>query len=366
MANKKQQNLENLSSEEIYELVEKARNELTTETTRFSFGEIATYYDDKILNISPDFQRLYRWDEERKSQFIESILLRFPFPPIFVSEDKDGIWELVDGLQRITTVLSFMGKEVGDAPKGWKLDGCEMLSTLDGLSYQDLPIRLQNDIRRASVSVEILRPKTNSLSMKYKLFERLNTGGVPLEKQEVRNAIFRDSKNNDRLNTTLLELSKTEQFLTITALPKNKVDQQFGADLVLRFFALAEYYNKTTNVPQQLLSLFLSDYMQEKVENGNFDYSLVTSFKNIVTRISSLNVSLFRNPKGPFSESIYEISMVIFYLKWAEYSVKTDEELIKIIIDIAKKATNLQNKFSSRARSFKRIDSVLGSLNNIF
>ncbi len=86
-----------------------ARNEIRTDKLDISFGEIANLYENKELIITPEYQRLFRWQSTQKSRFIESILLGIPTPAIFVAEDESGVWELVDGLQRVSTVLEFMG-----------------------------------------------------------------------------------------------------------------------------------------------------------------------------------------------------------------------------------------------------------------
>ncbi|WP_205351586.1 DUF262 domain-containing protein [Vibrio cholerae] len=89
--------------------IQKARKEIVSDGYDMSLGEIVNLYKENELKINPDFQRLFRWDVTRKTRFIESILLGIPIPPIFVFQDKDGNWELIDGLQRLSTILEFTG-----------------------------------------------------------------------------------------------------------------------------------------------------------------------------------------------------------------------------------------------------------------
>lgn len=105
------------SVNELESQVQELRNSLTTDRMDMSFGEIMNMYEQGEIIISPEFQRLFRWTIEQKTKFIESILLGIPIPPIFVAEDNDGRWELVDGLQRISTVLSFFGILRTDNPE---------------------------------------------------------------------------------------------------------------------------------------------------------------------------------------------------------------------------------------------------------
>jgi uncharacterized protein with ParB-like and HNH nuclease domain len=89
--------------------IDVAKRTVTTDTLQITIGEVANMYTSAELNILPDFQRLFRWSDDRKSNLVESILIGIPIPPAFVYEKDNGTWELIDGLQRISTVLEFMG-----------------------------------------------------------------------------------------------------------------------------------------------------------------------------------------------------------------------------------------------------------------
>ena len=113
--------------------LDNARLSVKTDSYPMSIGELVSMYDDGELEIRPEFQRLFRWSLEQKSNFIESVLLGIPIPSIFVSQREDGVWELVDGLQRISTILSFMGKmrdNNGKLCKPLKLNGTKYLPSL--------------------------------------------------------------------------------------------------------------------------------------------------------------------------------------------------------------------------------------------
>src|SRR6185437_10092460 len=94
----------------LAEEIVSAQRHVKTDAYQMSIGEIVSMYDSREIIIDPDFQRLFRWDNSQKSKFIESILLGIPIPSIFVFEREDGSWELIDGLQRVSTLLEFMGK----------------------------------------------------------------------------------------------------------------------------------------------------------------------------------------------------------------------------------------------------------------
>lgn len=96
------------------EEVQAARKKVVTDGYEMSLGEIVNLYRNEELKIAPVFQRLFRWEDERKTRFIESILLGIPFPPIFVFQDENGIWELIDGLQRLSTLFQLTGDLKGE------------------------------------------------------------------------------------------------------------------------------------------------------------------------------------------------------------------------------------------------------------
>lgn len=94
--------------------VQVARKKVVADGYDMSLGELINLYRDDELRIDPVFQRLFRWDDERKTRFLESILLGIPFPPIFVYQDENGVWELIDGLQRLSTIFQLTGDLKGE------------------------------------------------------------------------------------------------------------------------------------------------------------------------------------------------------------------------------------------------------------
>jgi hypothetical protein len=161
--------------------VQKSRKEITTDGYEMSLGEIMSLYSSKELIINPQYQRYFRWDISQKTKFIESILLGIPLPAIFVYQSEQGVWELVDGLQRISTILEFTGllrQEDNDAlytPS--TMEGTKMLpslarSTWNGDADHGLPKPLQLDFKRARMRVEILKRESDPQS-KYELFRDL-------------------------------------------------------------------------------------------------------------------------------------------------------------------------------------------------
>lgn len=237
--------------------IEKARKEIVADGYEMSFGEVMNLYRDKELIISPSFQRLFRWDPARKSRFIESLLLGIPIPPIFVFTNKGGEWELIDGLQRISTVLEFAGlllSPEGEISPASVLEGTKYLPALKGMRWElgpgqtgkEIGKAMQINIKRARLRVEILKPESDPLA-KYELFQRLNTGGVGLSEQEVRNCVA--VMLNKELYDWMLKAAKDVSFITTTDQTDEALKQQSAIELVLRFIAFRHVpYNNIFDV----------------------------------------------------------------------------------------------------------------------
>ena len=175
--------------------IESAKRSVNTDTVQITVGEVATMYKDRELDIIPDFQRLFRWSIDKKSSFIESILIGIPIPSVFVYENEDGTWELIDGLQRISTILEFMGvlkdPDTGAAGRS-VLAPTKYLKALGGIAWvaaghdeKTLDKPFQLFFRRHRIDFQILKHPSDP-STKYDLFQRLNRGGAYANEQEVR------------------------------------------------------------------------------------------------------------------------------------------------------------------------------------
>ena len=145
----------------ISDEIQKYRQEIKSERMDMSFGEIINMYKDNEIIISPEYQRAFRWDEQRQTDFIESILLGIPFPSIFVATNPDGKWELIDGLQRISTVLAFFNELKNASGESYPKNGLKLLSgslikDLDGITIDTLPLEYKLQIKRTPCRVEII------------------------------------------------------------------------------------------------------------------------------------------------------------------------------------------------------------------
>lgn len=282
----------------------KTRNSLSTDRLDMSFGEIMSMYEREEIIINPDFQRLFRWSNYQQTRFMESLLLGIPIPPIFVAEDKNGKWELVDGLQRLSTVFSFFGILRDYTEKnGWVMCEGDLIKELKDYDYKSLPTKFQLNIKRASCRVEII--KWNSqIDMRYELFNRLNTGGSPLADQEIRNCIFRGISN--KFNDFLKRIAKSEDFTTLIEPTEKQLSELYLEELVLRFVAL---YNSHDNI-KEILSVHMTEYMRDVIIHDSFDYSLENVIIRVIDLLKPLGKGLFRFNNGTFSTSLFDAIMI--------------------------------------------------------
>ena len=225
--------------------IQAARKNIVTDGYEMSLGEIINLYKDRELVIDPVFQRLFRWEDERKTRFIESLILGIPIPPIFVYQDETGVWELIDGLQRISTVLQLTGDLEGDRAEQLGplvLNGTRFLPGLDGKRWNrssdeandGIGQALQIEIKRSRIRVEILKAESD-VSAKFELFQRLNTGGAILSDQEVRNSVA--ISLNREFYDWLIQRSNEESFVLSTSQTETALESQAGVELALRFFS---------------------------------------------------------------------------------------------------------------------------------
>jgi hypothetical protein len=293
--------------------IERAKGSLITDRLDMSFGEIMNMYQDGELVISPEFQRHFRWDDYRKTRFIESILLGIPIPALFVAENADDTWELVDGLQRVSTLLSFFGilktvdNQLDTKKNNWTLCEGDFIKSMAGKKKDDLPLRLQRAIKITICRVEILRWNDGKTDLKYELLGRLNAGSEPVTEQTIRNSVIGSPSN--AFNQFLNKLSKIELFKKLIDVSKHQEEQLYLQELVLRFIAL--YLNNYQLNMNDNISKYMTQYMRIAVEDKSFPYEMVEKqFYRVLHILELLNYKIFRLDKGGFSPLLYDVVMI--------------------------------------------------------
>ena len=257
---------EKMTEDEIDAKYSSKEERIVTETNREKLPNfVEALKRPGYMILRPMYQRRRRWDNERQSRLIESFIMNIPVPPLFLYETRYNSYEVMDGQQRITAVKAFYESDL-------TLTGLERWPELNGLTYKKLPSKIKTGIDRRSISYVVLLTESaendeDAMLLKQLVFERLNTGGVRLSQQEIRNALYQG-----KLNALLLELSKTPLFRSTWRLPlfSERENAEPNDDLlantfysrmqdmevILRFFALRHYENYQKGM-QGFLDLYM-------------------------------------------------------------------------------------------------------------
>ena len=202
---------------------------LVTEPRDLSIRELFSLEQEGDIQLQPEFQRFYVFDDNKASRLIESALMSVPLPLIYLSEEADAKLSVIDGQQRLTSFIRFLKNE-------FKLRGLTILNEYNRLSFRDLPDDMQRVLRSSTLRCIVIKRESNP-DIKFEIFERLNTGSVKLNDQELRNCIYRG-----RFNALLRELSEDAEWLRL--LGRAKADNRMvDREMILRFLALFLDFN---------------------------------------------------------------------------------------------------------------------------
>lgn len=228
-------------------------SQIFRDSYQMSIGELINLYRDGEMDIHPEFQRVFRWNDYQKTRLIESIMLNIPIPPIFVSQDEEGIWDVIDGVQRLSTIFQFVGilkDENGEDVKPLILLGTDYLPSFDGMQWESeneekgFTKEQQLNFKRSRLDVTIVK-KESDPNTKYELFQRLNTGGSLLSDQEVRNCLM--IMSNKSFYEFVDSLEKYGSFRNTISISDRKSDEEYRMELLLRLLVAVEIDWDTAN-----------------------------------------------------------------------------------------------------------------------
>ena len=264
------------------------------------------------IEIAPIYQRQFRWDAGRQSRLIESFLLGIPVPPLFMAtnqtQNEKTQWEVVDGLQRLLTLVNFIDNTEarrvarlpmpGDshpADSPLRLVGLQKLTTLEGRTFSEFPEDIRTALEDRPAKVIVLNDKSD-LQVRFDLFERLNTGGVALTQQEVRECVYRGP-----FMDLLSELAKDDKFKTVVRLPKPRWKDGTPEDFVLRFFAFLDRYKEFDHSVKD----FLNDFAFEATKKPQLE-----EWKQVFSKTFKFLAKIFpdgvKSPKGLTTVNLFE------------------------------------------------------------
>jgi hypothetical protein len=299
--------------------IETVRKEIKTDNFSMAIRELVQVYRDGDLELSPAYQRLFRWTDDTKTKFIESILMGIPTPPIFIAQKKGSKWTIVDGLQRVSTILQLMGLlEVKDTEgvlkPPFKFKSAEKLPSIEDLNWDSLNEDAQRIIKMTKIDLKIILIEDN-IQAQYELFTRLNTGSVSLQSQEIRNCLI--IMLNEEFYNKINQLKTFTEYRKCIDLTENKNEIEFPMELILRYFIIKHNninFNEY-NLSSDLLSVFIDRETTKIINDGTFDIDAeIIIFKRVFTLLNEiLNSNSFKKYntekpdfEGPFLQTSFE------------------------------------------------------------
>jgi uncharacterized protein with ParB-like and HNH nuclease domain len=160
-----------------------------TSVVDYNLSTLADLIEEHTIDLEPTYQRRFRWEPPKQSLLIESFLMNVPVPPVFLNEDEYGKYSIIDGKQRLSVIKAFLSDAL-------TLTGLKIFSDINGLRFSDLPAQLRSVLRTRPTIRAIIILRQSDRDIKYEVFQRLNTGGAPLNAQEIRNNSLHGSLNN--------------------------------------------------------------------------------------------------------------------------------------------------------------------------
>lgn len=289
------------STEHLQAEIDTFRREIRSESYPMSIGEIMSLYEDHELDLHPEFQRFFRWTDLQKTRLIESILLGIPLPAIFLVQRDDGVLDVVDGLQRLSTIFRFVGVLRDEADEvikpALRLQSTKYLPSLENVvwglpdvSADDvdqaepagdgaLPLEDESVVLSTAQRLVFKRAKLNLIILerlsdpdaKYELFQRLNTGGSELSDQEVRNCVL--LMINREFFLWMQQLADSPDFANCLTLTGRKQQERYDLELVVRFLVMANL--KPGMAGPRDLGEFLTDEVVELAKDSEYDQTTV-------------------------------------------------------------------------------------------
>lgn len=277
-------------------------DEINIFTREPTIEQLLRRINEEALDLAPDFQRHANiWKDDAKSRLIESILIRIPLPAFYIDATDEDKWLVVDGLQRLSALKQFM------SDKKLKLCGLEYLLNLEGKNYDEIGRRYQRRIEETQVTVYLIEKGTPP-EVKYNIFKRINTGGLPMSPQELRHAL-----NPGKATKFLAKLALLQEFQQVTKLSNLRKMRMDDREFILGFlaFTLTSYKNYQSEKRNLFLSKALSkiNKMSEpelKVIEDNFKKAMVAAWnifgKNAFRKISQHQTKMF-----PINKALFEV-----------------------------------------------------------
>lgn len=228
------------------EQIKTLRKEIDYTTRDYSIDFLVQKFREDEFYIPDEYQRQFIWDDDKKSLFIESVLLGLPIPLMFFSDTEDGRCEIIDGAQRTQSLEAFMSNDL-------VLTNLKKLDSLVGFNYDDIPEYFKKKFDKTNIRVVVLSDET-TLDIRQEIFTRINTSGMKANPIEVRRGQFMQTD----FMRFIKECSEDDIFLKLCPLSETLKKRYEGQELVLRFFAYLNNYKKFDHRVDQFIDDFVA------------------------------------------------------------------------------------------------------------
>ncbi len=291
-----------------------ADRKLLTEKSDRSLPDLVRMINSESLNLSPKYQRYFVWKELQQSKFIESILLGIPVPTIFISENQNSTFEVVDGQQRLTTIKKFWNNDL-------RLKGLSTLTEFNGVVFSDLDETTKNLLENTRTMSVVSILKDSSPEIKFDIFQRINEGAIKLSPQELRNVIYRGP-----IIDLLEELSEMEMFSKLFNSKSNTVLRKQHQEIILRMLSVDDMTflsgNELVLRPEyngrldSAMSRFLEKYRYDEVEIARLRSEFINTMNKIDSVLEDRYIfrvySLVKETKNLISKPLAEFEYILF------------------------------------------------------
>lgn len=318
---------------------------IRVDTRKITIDLVLKRIEYEELDLAPDFQRQAIWTNDAKSRLVESILIRIPLPAFYIDATDDDKWLVIDGLQRLTALKQFI------FDKTLRLTGLQYLTELENKKYDELPRKYQRRIVETELTLSTIEPGTPP-AVKYNIFRRINTGGIPLSPQEIRHAL-----NQGKATKLLGRLAKSDDFLQATNFDRSKkqkrmLDQEFILGfLSYKIYGYTKYksFDSRDDFFVQTMNSINKKISDEQLEQVEHDFT-----KAMIAAYEIFGEDAFRKPKtsrrNPVNQALFEAwSVILSQLKDAEL-----EKLKQKKNDLLNKFRNLVNSDSEFLESISQ------------
>jgi len=343
-----------LSEEEINNKYQEGEMRIITETGRYPLQNIVAILS-KNIEFEPHYQRRRVWTPVQKSRLIESFIMNVPIPPVFLYEVDFSKYEVMDGLQRLSTLYEFYSNK-------FALTGLEIWPELNGMKYSDLPAKVRSGIDRRYISTIVIlketakTPEEEQILKKF-VFERLNTGGTKLTDQETRNALYDGRMNRLCIRIAqeckvfhkLWRIKPYKQEAILTEIENSESEEDIenveqlntyvrmeDVELVLRYFAYRQLNENPASKVKAILDLYLqkaNDFDEILLSNLEKTFYSVLGLADKIFGVQAFSMYTKKKKSGKYSWNTNPSKLVYDPMLMALSGYIDDEMKKKILIE---------------------------------